>query len=314
MPNEKYEISPVSSAELNEVSDFIAIENKNESMSSSYLSWWYFQNPFKTWSFFKIKLNTNICGISTTNNFIFNYNGSPIKVAMPQKVLTAKDMRGKGLFSKAYFASEEHNISEGVDFFLTFTNAASTPIFINKFKYSKGIAPKLYLIPSSPIHFLCSCRISIVDDFNKSFFSDKLIDAKNSILKNLKYFQWRYLTYNPNQYIILELKSNDRINGYAVLKKRTTKGLKFALLMDIILNDSSQISAIIKETRLWASKNYFLGIMALENELYGKAIKSYFKINTRKKFNFLVKGTEVHRQKTLEAEKFNFFLGDLDFL
>ena len=206
MPNSKYEIRPVGSAELNEVSDFIAIENENESMSSSYLIWWYFQNPFKSWSFFKVLFNDNICGISTTNNFIFNYNESSVKVAMPQKVLTAKSMRGKGLFSKAYFASEEHNISEGVDFFLTFTNAASTPIFIDKFKYSKGISPKLYFLLSSPIHLFCSNKVRAVDDFNARFFSGKTYKTSNSILKDLKYFQWRYLTNNPNQYIILELK------------------------------------------------------------------------------------------------------------
>ena len=314
MHNEKYDISPVSSAELNDISDFIAVENENESMSSSYLSWWYFQNPFKSWSFFKILLNENICGISTTNNFMFNYNGSPVKVAMPQKVLIAKAMRGKGLFSKVYFASEKYNLSEGIDFFLTFTNTASTTIFIDKFKYSEGIAPKLYFIPSYPIHFFCSYKVKVVDDFNNRFFRDKLIETKNSILKDLKNFQWRYLANNPNQYIILELKLNGGIIGYAILKEITKIGLKFALLMDLIVDNSSQVGPIIKETRIWASKKYFAGLIVLENELYNNAINVCLKINTRKRLNFLVKGTDIHRRENLASDKFNFFLGDLDFL
>ena len=223
-------------------------------------------------------------------------------------------MRGMGLFSKVYFASEQHNLVEGVDFLLTFTNAASTPIFINKFNYSKGLPPKLYFLPSSPLHFFCSINIKPVDDFKEQFFIEELTTINNSIQKNLKYFEWRYLANNPDQYIILELSSGENINGYVILKERKIKGIKFALLMDLIVNNPNEVDLLIKETRKWASKNYYLGLIALENELYKNTLSSYLKINTGKKFNFLVKGTEIHRQEKLEHEKFNFFLGDLDFL
>ena len=42
MKNEKHEIIPVSSAELNEIAEFISIENDSDTVNASYLTWWYF--------------------------------------------------------------------------------------------------------------------------------------------------------------------------------------------------------------------------------------------------------------------------------
>jgi hypothetical protein len=308
------ETLPVSSAQLDEISHFIALENDHKNMQSAYLKWWYYKNPSNSWSFIKVLVNKKLGGIATTNNFLFNYNGQTVKVAMPQKVLTAKSMRGKGLFSKAYFSSEENNLEEGVDFFLTFTNKASTPIFINKFKYSRGIAPKLYFAPSLPINVLCNSKSTLVDDIDDGFYSNGLISVRNSITKGQNHIQWRYFTFNPDQYLILKIEKEQKTIGYCILKEKIlVAGVKAIMLMDLIIKDEANIKEVLKRLKIWSAKSCYLGILFLQNDLIENGISGVY-FNTFKKFNFLIKGTSIHRQSDIEKCIFNFFLGDLDFL
>lgn len=312
--SENIDTLPVSSAHLDEISHFIAVENDHENMQSAYLKWWYYKNPSNSWSFIKVLVNKKLGGIATTNNFLFNYNGQTVKVAMPQKVLTAKSMRGKGLFSKAYFSTEENNLEEGVDFFLTFTNKDSTPIFINKFNYSRGIAPKLYFAPSLPTHLFLNSKCILVDDIEDSFYSNGLINTENSIVKDQKYIQWRYFTFNPDQYLILKIEKEQKTIGYCILKEKILfAGIKAIMLMDLIIKDEANIKEVLKRLKIWSAKSCYLGILFLQNDLIEKGISGVY-FNTFKKFNFLVKGTTIHRQLDIEKSNFNFFLGDLDFL
>ena len=177
MKSEKIESMPVSAAELQEISAFISEENNDNIINPSYLKWWYFRKPDQSWSFYKVLFNDHLAAIATTNNFNFKYGNNIVKVAMPQKVLTKKFFAWQRAFSTAYFATEDNNIEEGVDFFLTFTNAASTPIFTNKFKYSFGQAPKLKISFSLPHHVFRQSYAKIVDDIPSTFYDRKIVTA-----------------------------------------------------------------------------------------------------------------------------------------
>ncbi len=68
---------------------------------------------------------------------------------MPQKVLTDANLRGQGVFGKVYSASEQA-CRRGADFFLTVTNAASTPIFLGKFGYQRTAVPRMAALLPCP--------------------------------------------------------------------------------------------------------------------------------------------------------------------
>ena len=312
MKSDKIESIPVSAAELQEISAFISEENNDDIVNQSYLKWWYFSKPNQSWSFYKVLFNDHLAAIATTNNFSFRYGNNIVKVAMPQKVLTKSSLRGKGLFSAAYFATEDNNIEDGVDFFLTFTNGASTPIFTNKFKYSFGQAPKLKISFSLPHHVFRHSYAKIVDDIPSTFYDRKIVAANNSIIKDASYIQWRYLNYLPNDYLIIELGNRENEKSYAILKERRLKKITFLMLMDFLTHKKEYIKPHLNLLRYWTSKKQYLGLLYLDNSLFKNNIP--LGIDTFKRFNFLVKGTHIHRQENIVKESFNFFLGDLDFL
>ena len=118
-----------SQAELDTVASLINREDRTRNTSSAYLRWWYFQNPSRSFSFVHVRKDGSIEGVATTNNFRIEIDAREVLAAMPQKVLTSEAVRGKGYFGRLYRETEADNIVQGVDCFLTFTNAMSTPIF-----------------------------------------------------------------------------------------------------------------------------------------------------------------------------------------
>ena len=108
-------------------------------------------------------------------------------------------------------------------------------------------------------------------------------------------------------------KKQDTI-GYCILKERElAAGLKTVMLMDIMINNKANVEYALKHLRFWATQKGYLGVLYLNNSLIEKGITGIC-LNPFKKFNFLVKGSSIHRQSDIEKSKFNFYLGDLDFL
>ena len=185
--NKEFQFQQIKEADFPEI-EKLAIENGgNSSLNVNALKHQYFNNPSKSFTFWKVVGQNKIEGYATTNNFQFILENKKIFVGMPQNVLVSEFVRGSGLFGKLYNLTEKENREEkSIDTFLTFTNEISTPIFIKKFKYLRGMCPDLTFYISF-IHFLKKDlnyvflkTISEID-----FDSFKVpIQLNNSIIKN----------------------------------------------------------------------------------------------------------------------------------
>ena len=307
-------ISKTSLGDLNTVASLINKEDRSSNTSSAHLSWWYFLNPSRSFSFVHMLKDGFIEGLATTNNFRIKVNGNALLAAMPQKVLTSEAVRGKGYFGRLYRQTESDNIAQGVDCFLTFTNAMSTPIFLEKFGYRRGISPSIFVVPAL---FSCFRKSSyqLANQFDENYLiREDLIRPANSLCKNLDYFKWRYLEYENSQFVILNLVGRNRENeGYIILKRKVVMCVPLFVAMDIITHTEINAIKLLQEALKYAIQNLAFGVMIIENNIIPNGPPFALCIKRSNKLNFLVKGKTDDLTSTLTKVRFNWFAGDLDF-
>jgi hypothetical protein len=304
-------IEKITKKDLPEIRTLALNNGGNQRLTESFIENWYLNNPSNSASLCKVVgPDGHIEGYATTNNFNFTIEGKSTLVAMPQNVLTSLKVRGKGLFNKLYFKTESDNLTENkVECFLTFTNKLSTPIFLNKFSYERGKCPDVvftsfnFLDLFSSYHFI---RMPSIDEIliNSRFEYD------NSMNKDLAYFKWRYKLYSKDDLHIVAVKKATNNIGYVFLKVIKKHGVKCLLLMDIISDNATNLSAIIEASFSYAAKNGFIGVVMFDGAFSVK--KRMARIKLKNRLNFLVKGQTTDTTKHLSQLDFNFFFGDLD--
>ena len=305
-------IDKVEMSDLKEIKNLAINNDGNQKLSELYLQHNYFNNPFKSKSFWKVKVNDKIEGFATSNNFKYIIDNKICMVAMPQNVLTSIKLRGKGLFNKLYNHTEIDNLeSNKVDYFLTFTNELSTPIFLNKFGYLKGKCPNLLISFFNPSKFFAHKNYQIVKDLNSINF-ENIFRYNNSMFKSKDFFIWRYKLYDKNVFTVISIYKNKLVAGYAFFITEKKKGIKFLILSDIITYKEENISFIIDTCRVFITKKFFP--MFIMFELQSKTTKNIFTHTLKDRFNFLIKGKSTQENNLLCNKKFNLFFSDTDFI
>jgi hypothetical protein len=290
----------------------LAIDNGgNINMNAKNLNHWYLKNPEKSSSLWKIEMNNVIEGYATTNNFIYTCDNKDYLVALPQNVLTSTNVRGKGLFGKLYYKTETDNIeNNGVDFFLTSTGAMSTPIFLKKFDYLRGVCPNVLVkILSLPALF-SKKKYKIIPDIN-SIPSLSHCNLNNGRKKNIEYFKWRYSQCHKNKLSIIAISNDKETIGYAFLISKTKFGIRTLILADIICEKEENYSAIVDACSVFAAKNFY--VIMVMFELSFNCRRKGINLKVKNRFNFLVKGKTKEETSRLSTKDFNFFFGDLDY-
>lgn len=311
--SEDFHFEKTTEKELDSLSRFISLQTENENATPAYLHWWFLKNSVSC-SLQHAELNKNIAGLATTNNFRINYLGDNQVVAMPQKVLTDSRLRGKGLFSKLYFKTEEENLKVNhVDFFLTFTNEASTPVFLNKLGYKKGISPDIILI--FPGVSSVVSRKKYDTEYNLEQRNDirfSVTDFNNSFIKDNIYFKWRYFSFKDN---IILISHRHKLKPDAIFLKRIVKGrIPFYAVLDIVSDSEQTTSLLIRDALHFAVRNFSAGLMTLNHRMVEQSLKKFIRYRVRNRFHFLVKGRSEAHTNILAQTKFNFTFGDFDFI
>lgn len=283
------------------IAAFISEENPESPVSAEYLDWWFFGQDDINATIITAYDSGRIIGVSCTKNYLFNMEGESVLLAMPQKVLTASGARGKGFFSRLYYENEAQNIRKGIDRNITITNAASTPIFLNKFGYRKGRLPELLIIPAVSYIFKRNrCEIIEPGKVRLPASSQKA----NGIIKTSDYFQWRYLTRRDKDQLILKLNET-----LYFLKVKQFKNIRTAFFLDYC--GEINTAGIKSVCRFLAGKG-ILQMIAFDNVEH--KIKGIPHLRVRNRFNFLVKGKSAEDTERLTGIRFDLTMGDLDFI
>ena len=300
--------------DLERISAFIRSENRETRTTAAYLEWWYFRNPSRVHSLVLLQRQADVMAVASANSLKVRVGGEDRLAGLPQKVLTAKPLRGLGYFGQLYWKTEEESLARGVDLFLTFTNAASTPIFLGKFSYVRGICPDLVVLPAQLLRLLSRSRYRLVERIPGSFFDRPVYSPPNSVAKTWEYLEWRYMSFEAAQYEILEIaRTPGSVAGYAVLKKIKKKGLPLHLLMDVVAHEKGDLPFLVEQAALYSTRRGALALLYLDFAEIEDVSRRHLHRRVPGRFNFLVKGKDAAATQDLAKTTFAFSFGDFDF-
>ncbi len=314
MAGSEVRLSSASKGDLPEVAVLMRAE-LGEDIDPEDLKWWFLSNPAGGASIELARDETGVVGMATINDCVIRYDGIPRRFGMPQKVLVSGSRRGKGLFGRLYRASESSALRRGITGFLTFTNAASTPIFLSKFGYRRGRCPDILVFPWNARCAAFGPTFEVVKDFPPTKMGASPLQVSGGLSKDWNYYRWRYRTHKPDRFVVLKVLGggNGVEVGWVVLKCARKRGLTITLVMDILARDEGSLSLVLDAAAKYSARRGAVALLALDDGLATKAAKGRFKIVTRGRLNFLVKGTDMTETGRLSDFTFAFRFGDLDF-
>ncbi|MBS1764032.1 MAG: hypothetical protein JSS90_03580 [Bacteroidetes bacterium] len=290
----------------------LAVSNDgNKSLTPQNFNHWYFCNPFKSNSLWKVVSDGEIEGYATTNNFRYSIEGKELLIAFPQNVLTSEKIRGGGLFGKLYYLTEKDNLEEkGVDMFLTSTGEMSTDIFLKKFGYVRGYLPAVLVKFASLPAMFSRGNYSLIKDINTIVFNTDF-QIENARIKDMEYLKWRYAQCNKKVLRVISVSVKNEIVGYAFLIVRKMKGLPTLMLADMICKSEDHVADVIDACHVFATRNMFAAVIMFE--LSYNCRRRGINITMKNHLNFLSKGKTPEETTWLSTRKLNYFFGDLDF-
>ena len=187
--------------------------------------------------------------------------------------------------------------------FLTVTNAASTPIFIERFGFRRLPVPRMaLLLPSIGAVPILSegCGPPGERAPNQDTWRMK---------KDAVHFRWRY-TQNPlKEYTFLKVSDD----GWIVLRRIRRARLPMSLLMDMVPERGGTGTKPLKMARRLALHQRSLGLLALEESWNSSSLRRASVATRSSGLTFLVKGKDGAHTQALLDHRFDLAFGDLDF-
>lgn len=302
------EIAPMGEADLAPLAAFMRAHGQ-AGMDEQRLRHWYLHNPAGSSTVMLGRLDGRIVGMATTNDHWFNGPGGRVLVGMPQKVLTDHALRGRGIFGRLYQASEEAGRRNGLGFFLTVTNAASTPIFLGRFGYRRLPSPRMLV-------FSPSLR-AVRDEVPLAAWPAPLPTTDEHAAwrmeKGEAHGRWRFLALPGEGHEQHAFRSAGG-GGLIVLKRMTRKGVPVMLLLDLVPDDPSSAHRLLQQARRIARRRGCVALLALVEPRIVRAAAGIPRVTVPSGFNLLVKGMDDAHTARLLGDRFELAFGDLDFL
>lgn len=200
------------------------------SISEEDFAWEFERNPVGDLNVFLAVHAGEVVGISCHNTFRMRLGAEEAVVSFPLKVLTREDFRRRGVFSALERANEEHAERIGAPFMLSFPNAASTPIFLDRLGWTRLEAPRLLVRPLIPglagrtrlpkgLRFLEAQRFGAWADAAWSRGP-----TERGFVRNATYLNWRFAEHPSGRYRLRTVQRDDETVGYVVTGETVKRG------------------------------------------------------------------------------------------
>lgn len=304
---EQLEIVPLGEEQLDDLAHFMRAHG-NAHAEAEHLRHWYLGNPTGSSSVMLGLLNGRVVGMATTNDHYFNGPDGRALVAMPQKVLTDASLRGQGIFGNLYKASEEVGRRKGVGFFLTVTNAASTPIFLQRFGYQRLPSPRMLVVAPAlgPVRGAAA-------DVPWTVPAAVRPDAW-TMEKEEAHMRWRFGGAGGVGRVDQAFRFADGSTGRLFLKRIKRKGVPLLLLLDGHAADDRLLRMLLVQARRIARRQGCVALLVLAEERMVRATSGMLRHTVSSGLNLLVKGLDEAHTTRLLRQRFSIAFGDLDFL
>ncbi|MFA4826829.1 MAG: GNAT family N-acetyltransferase [Candidatus Shapirobacteria bacterium] len=253
-----------------------------------FFEWQHFKNPAGE-SIIKLAINTKeeVVGFYCVLLQDYFINRKLFHGSISLSTLVREDYRGMGIFTILAQECYKECFKRGVKFTLGFPNQNSYPGFIRKlgflnlgelpllikpYRLSNLVAEKLNSgvmgMMVRPIDFLinlfnkdscCGLSEDMTDSFHDLFWRKARKKYQIVANRDARFIDWR-TKWPERKYKYFCVKKNNKIEGYIILGLLGTKNVKNGLIVDFVVNDSSDAQSIgndlLKETNhYWKMEN-----------------------------------------------------------
>ena len=304
-------------------------------------SWWFDRNPAGEGIVSLAVDEGKVVGVAAMSFFRTRLDGAETRLAIPVNVATDSRYRGQGVFSTLQQENEEAAAASGSPLTVTFPNAKSYPIFVNRLgwidlprlrlwarplrasgvvRYALGRAGEHGGMrePSSASRVFHGLEVRPVERFGQSL--DELgaraaAGYGNHFSRDAAYFNWRYLD-SPRDYRCFGAYRAGELAGVAVVGHTFKHSVSAGFLADLVAapEDGAAIRALVSravaEVKGGADA---LVLLPPPSSVQRRALARAGFGPTNKKLRFIGKPLHDEARIDEQAGAWHFTLGDFDF-
>lgn len=233
---ESHKVSvPLSDLGSEQRDEFLGLmrEVYGHAMSEEEFEWFFERNPVGNRILSAAEDGGRVAGVLAMSLARAVVDGREELVAFAVHAVTHPASRGKGLFSKLELRNEERAAEVGASLALGFTNPVAGPILVGKLGWRDLYRMRLW---ARPLLSRWRRRWPLPPDGVPDRFRERHEAAwravaprwGNCLVRDGAYLNWRYLD-SPKRYVVF-----DSPNGYAVLGEATQKGVRAAVICDLV--------------------------------------------------------------------------------
>jgi len=228
-------------------------------LSDEEFAWWFERNPAGEGIVSLAVDDGEVVGVAAMSFFRTALDGEVTRLAIPVNVATDPRYRGQGVFSTLERENEVAAAATGAPLTVTFPNAASHPIFVNRLgwvdlprlrlwarplcagavvRYALGRAGRrggLRAADPTP-HALRGLDVRPVERFETDLDELGRRAARgygSHFVRDAEYFNWRYLD-SPRDYRCFGAYRDGRLSGVAVVGHTFKHGVSAGFLADLV--------------------------------------------------------------------------------
>lgn len=287
--------------------------------SSEEFMWEFERNPIGRLNIFLAIRGDDVIGMSCHNAFRVCVGEECFECSFPLNVLTHPDHRGRGIFSTLEKLNEERARDLGYPFMLSFPNALSTKIFLERLGWTR-LRPPLLLGRPPLRRDVQSKRLRLapvdgfdprVDEWRRSRDSHRVGLDRDHV-----YLNWRFVERPGRDYQVSIVEVDGAAIGYVVtgLVRKRAKPIRFIAALELLPHHEH----LYATTRSAALANPHLSAATMELDLAGvgrglwqEAASGFLPLP--KKLNAIYKPLTTEADLIGRSPKWAIQLGDLDF-
>jgi GNAT superfamily N-acetyltransferase len=304
-------------------------------------AWWFDRNPAGEGIVSLAVDGGEVVGVAAMSFFRTMLDGRETRLAIPVNVATDERYRGQGVFSTLELRNEAAAAEAGCPLTVTFPNARSYPIFVNRLGWvdlprlrlwarplrASGVARYVagrpgekggLRAPSGAAREVRGLEVRPVERFGEEMDALGRRAAAaygNHFVRDAGYFNWRYLD-SPRDYRCFGSFRDGELTGVAVVGHTFKHGVSAGFLADLVAAPDDAIAArallrrSVDEVRGGADA---LVILPPASRAHRRALARAGFAPSRTKLRFIGKVLGEGAGLDVGAPAWHFTLGDFDF-
>jgi hypothetical protein len=273
-------------------------------MGGDTFDWWFEGNPAGSMRSVALR-DGEVVGAAGHSLYRLVADGRQRLAQFSVHAATTPSARGLGIFRALELRHEEQGRDWGSTCVLAFASAPTRPLFLGPLGWTQIDRRRVWARPLPlGLRRRTARRIDRFEDRHETVAAAAGPRLRNHLLRDSRYLNWRYAE-SPREYRMLDAP----LGGFAAVGFTRRRGLKIALVMELIAEDED-VASLVRGAL--AAARGSLALLAVPSPVLSRSrLLRHGFVPTRYRLDFMGKGLA----ETLEtrSEAWTVSLGDTDF-